>query len=83
MTRKEELEAKCASLFSGEKTTKEKLEVLKDASWQSNNANYCDAMASRLMSGYEGPSTNYWQESSRLKNEVKELIKIYEQELNG
>ena len=83
MTRKEQLEARCTSLFSGEKTTKAKLSVLEDAFWQSNDKNYCDTMSSRLSSGYEGPSTDYWQEACRLKNEVSELIGIYKSELEG
>ncbi len=47
---------------------------MEDAFWQSHDKVYCNYMESRLMSGYESPSTDYWQEACRLKNEVQSLF---------
>ncbi len=67
---------------SAERKIEEKLSVMEDAFWQSHDKVYCNSMESRLMSGYESPSTDYWQEACRLKKEVSELILIYKDKIS-
>ncbi len=81
MTYREKLEKKCEVLYSSEGDIKKRLDILRDALWQASNSGYCDAMASREMSGIEDAQTRFWDKACSLKSEIGALCEIYEKEI--